>query len=208
MLQDLSTRPTFWARQSLMGKSLISLFMWPTIAGTFIAMLYANIIPNPGLLKLAIGLSIIYALAWSAFLEIANRGKVWDRKKKGSAILRRPWLRVPFTLCIGFMFGYTSFAWAYPWLYTKVAGVKKSEEFIVTGWESGGRRTCSRPEIGHALFQDSPGALCVSSDAHNQMPPGTHLRIVGPETVLGINTDKIYILKRIKRTSATGTGGI
>ena len=190
-----STQTTFWARQSFAGKLAISLFVWPAIAGIFIALLFSNIIPNPNLMQFEIALSIVYAILWSIFLEIANHGRVWDPKQKGYKMLSKRWLRIPFMLCIGFMFGYSSFVWAYPWLFTNMAGTMKSMDFVVTGWDSGGRRGCSRPKIGHALFQDSPGALCVNEDAYKQMPPGTHLRIVGPQTFLGINTEKMYIVK-------------
>lgn len=186
---------TFWERQSLLGKAAVSLFILPPAVGAFIDVMFANIVPNANVINLECALSIAYAGAWSILLEIANRERVWEPNQRGYLMLSRRWLRIPFTFTIGLMFGYSSFVHAYPWLITEIVGTKNSKNFEVTGWAEGGLRTCYRPEVGHLFFEDGSRAFCVSRDARMRMPPGTHLRIAGPETYLGINTDEIYILK-------------
>lgn len=177
------------------GKVAISLFLWPQLAGVFIAKLFANIVPNPGVVNVACGLSFVYAVAWSVLLEVAIRGHVWDPNQKRFALLNSRWRRIPAMITVFFLLGYFSFAFAYPWMYTELFGTKHSKEFVVTGWSSGGSKSCFRPRVGHSPFADGPAAFCTSSDGYERMPPGTRLGIVGPETFLGINTDEIYILK-------------
>jgi hypothetical protein len=164
------------------------------LAGIFVALFFANIIPDPLALKVEGILSIGYAIGWVTLIEVANRGRVFDSRQRGQALVSKRWCRIPLMFLVGLMFGYTSCVWAYPWLITEIFGTKDSLYLRVIGWEGGGR-TCSRPSVGHRLFVDGPRALCVSSNARARMPVGAYLRIVGPKTSLGMNSNEIYVLK-------------
>jgi hypothetical protein len=106
------------------------------------------------------------------------------------------WPAVPFMAAVGFMFGYTTFAWGFPWLYNKAFAPVVSKEVVVTGWEQASRGSCRRPEIGYNTFVIAPHALCARLEARERMVPGTWIRLVGPESILGMNVQEIYSLKR------------
>jgi hypothetical protein len=63
-------------------------------------------------------------------------------------------------------------------------------------WEGATGRSCRRPEIGYNTFVLAPHALCVRSDAQARMPPGASIRVVGPQSALGLNAREIYSIPR------------
>lgn len=182
-------------RWQLLRKVTGALLVWPPLAGVAIALVFADIIPDDAARSVEWILVLVYAAAYALFLEAANRRRHWDPAQRGYGVLRRWWLRVPMLFGVGVMFGYCSFVWAYPWLATKAFGEMATIDAVVTGWQNGGGAGCAHPLIGHGLFVDGPRALCVPQNAREMMPPGTHLRIEGPQTVLGINADNFYIVK-------------
>jgi hypothetical protein len=197
-------RSTFWERQSLLGKLAISVFVWPQLAGALGAYFFANIIPSPLTLKVGLVGGAALAFVWAGFLEMANKGRVWDLTQRSQRLMSRIWLRAPLSACFGFMFAYSSLTWAYPWLINEIAGKPGEQSFVVVGWHEGGRKSCSGPDVGHSLLRDAPRALCVSADAESKMRPGTRLRIEGPATRLGINTQTLYALPAPPQTYQEG----
>jgi hypothetical protein len=139
----------------------------------------------------------VNGLIWVALLERNLRNPALRRTPavrdvQTIKILKYRWSRVPFILAVAFMFGYLACAWGYSWLYNKAFGSVITKTFTVTGWEGATGRSCPRPEIGYNTFVLAPHALCVRSDAQTRMRPGESIRVVGPQSVLGLNARDIY----------------
>jgi hypothetical protein len=190
----------FWRAQSPRMKiiSPLLLFYFVTlICGTLIGLLLSRIVPSTAGTYFGVTCGSFNGLVWVALLERNLRKREPSavptvRAVEDSTLLQYVWTRVPLMLCVGFMFGYTAFAWGYPWLYNEAFAPVVSKEVGVTGWENGSRGSCPRPKIGQNTFVIAPHALCADLDARELMQPGMLIRLVGPESVFGINVQEIY----------------
>jgi len=193
----------FWRAQSPRMKiisPLLVIYFFTLIVGTFIGLLLSNIVPSKAGVYFGATCGGLNGLMWVILLERNMRKRNLSRPPtinvvREDKLLMRGWTRVPFMLSIGFVFGYTSFAWGYPWLYNMAFAPVVSKEVSVTGWESASRGSCRRPEIGYNTFVIAPHALCANLDARQLMQPGTLIRLVGPESIFGMNVQEIYALE-------------
>jgi hypothetical protein len=165
--------------------------------GAFAGLWVSNVIPSTAGMYGGAICGGVNGLIWVALLERNLRNPTLRnapaiRDVRAIKILKYRWSRVPFILAANFMFGYMAFAWGYPWLYNKTFGSVVTKTFTVTGWEGTTGRSCPRPEIGYNTFVLAPHALCVRSDAQARMPRGASIRVVGPQSILGLNARDIY----------------
>ena len=163
--------------------------------GVFVGMWASDVIPSTAGMYGGVICGGVNGLIWVALLERNLRSPTLRnapaiRNARAIKILKYRWSRVSFMLAVYFMFGFMAFAWGYPWLYNKAFGSVVTKTFTVTGWEGTTSRSCPRPEIGSFVL--APHALCVRSDARARMPPGASIRVVGPQSVLGMNAREVY----------------
>ena len=173
------------------------IYSFTLFLGDFIGLWVSNVIPSTTGAHLGAIFGSFNGLAWVILLERNLRNHTLShtpaiRAVRDSSALARFWSRGPIMLCVGFLVGYMAVAWGYPWLYNKAFATVVTKTVNVTGWERGGGRNCSRPAIGYNTFVLAPHALCVRSDAQVRMPVGSSIRLVGPESVLGMNVQQIY----------------
>lgn len=174
------------------GKILSRLGLWGTMGLAMIGMTFARCMPSDLAVDLGLVAGAIVALGWMAMADAGVRA----RSEQGDVDRRmaNPWVRRPIMLLVGFMFGYSGFAWGVPWMVNAAFGTKSEQIVTVTGWISGGRHSCPGPEVDRAPFFASVDALCMPVEARSEMTPGTRLRLVGPATFLGLNVQKVYVL--------------
>ncbi len=191
-------------RKRLISHVLVIYFS-TLLFGVFVGLWASNVIPSTPGMHCGVICGGVNGLIWVALLERNLRNPALRhasaiRDVQTVKILKYRWSRVPFMGAVAFMFGYMAVAWGYPWLYNKAFGSVVTQTFTVTGWEGATGRSCPRPQIGYNTFVLAPHALCVRSDAQARMPPGASIRVVGPQSVLGLNARDIYAIPRQSTT--------
>jgi hypothetical protein len=181
--------------QSKSGAMMVLVSILLPLIGAMIGLFFSNSIPNPISTYLGLWFGALFSAWWVALVEVGYRSGVYRNVAASDRKYLKPWMRLPISLWVGFMFGYGAFAWGFPWVANSVIGTVSEEVVTVTGWEAGGFRSCSRPQIGRSLFVLSPKALCLSSHERDRVPPGTRLRLVGPATALGMNVENVYVIQ-------------
>jgi hypothetical protein len=187
---------TFWQQCSPATRASISAFIWIQLVGVAIGLWFSRVVVSDSGVIVGLVVGTLCGVGWVAFIETSIRTSDPDTPAMKNIRQQRPLrsalFRVPFMFVIGLGFGYATAAWALVWTVNMWLGTPASQIVTVTGWHTGGARSCTRPEIGHFLFRDSPRSLCVQLASRTHMPDGSKLRLVGKESMLGINVDEIY----------------
>jgi hypothetical protein len=175
-------------------------FIFIPMLGGLIGIVFSRVVPTSFGVSLGLIAGGLYGLCCVGLTEyIARRSDERARAARqvsswsDNRILRTVWLRVPFIFLLAFNFGYSAMAWGLAWPINMWIGSPESKVVTVSGWVSGGARGCPHPKVREIGIEASSRALCVSSEAREQMPIGSRLRIEGRSSALGMNVEKIYI---------------
>lgn len=185
------------------SRLLTRAFFWPQFVGALVACLFANISATSTTVRVASACSALCGIGWVVWVELPTWSPDWRPPRKTHPVVGRWWLRIPFVFGVGVTVAYFTFGWTLPWLVNIAFGSDAKRQFVVTGWQAGmiGRGICSRPEVGHSMLADAPRAFCVPRELQSALGRGVTFEVEGRMTILGINTDHIYVF-----TSASGGG--
>lgn len=187
---------TYWQRQSTLGKAIIATCVCIPFAGATIGFLFSKIVLSTFGLTLGLTFGVVYGFAFALMAEkgVAQSDHDTDEIQKimTNKFLRVAWRRVLFMWLVGSICGYGAAAWGYSWLYNAALGSPSERLEIVSGFTSGGARTCAHVKIERFFFVDSPRSLCMNKSMAGQIPIGSTVRLVGRSSVLGINVKHIY----------------
>ena len=134
-------------------------------------------------------------------------GIVLALKEDATRIAPR-WFRDPILRSLATAFGLGCFlaiaASGVDWSYTAVFGTVGDRTVTVTSWRSGGYRVCRGPNFARAPFTSS---VCLDGSWAAKLPPGSRLILMGRQTALGINTERVRLAPQTHGASSTSVAG-
>jgi len=173
----------------------VTVFMVAELGGMFVGMFLPNIVTSRVGTQVGIVGATLSAVGWATLVALPYVVPGWrDAYVTRSGLKSSPFFVVPLMAAVGWMFGYVCFAWTCPWVFNMAFGNVSTQRFVVTGWTSGSRGNCARPDVGRGLFVDGPRAFCISRSDRDRVPRGSIIQVEGASTVFGMNADKRYVV--------------
>jgi len=128
--------------------------------------------------------------------------------KQDATRITKLWMKDPFlrslvcAVASGSMFAVASTG--VDWSYTAVFGTVSDRTVTVTSWRSGGYRVCRGPNFAEAPLTSS---VCLDASWKASLSPGTRLILMGRQTALGINTERVRLAPQTHGASSTSVAG-